>query len=56
MKLSEVDIKEEPMPGWSRTGVVFRAYRLDGTPLYVGAETREELVRKLVEEGYVGKE
>jgi hypothetical protein len=29
------------MPGWSRTGVVYRAYEVDGTPLYLGAETFE---------------
>lgn len=35
------------MPGWSRTGKVFRGYYLDGTPIYLGKETLEEFMREL---------
>lgn len=36
-----VSLRQEECGGWSSTGVAWRAYRADGTPLYLGGETRE---------------
>ena len=32
---------------WSSIGVAYRAFYADGVPLYMGAETREELVANI---------
>lgn len=47
-------IRKEPEP-YSSTGVAYRAYHPDGSPLYMGEETMEALVKRL-EEFYPGVE
>lgn len=43
-----VEIREELEP-YSSTGTVFRAYLTDGTPLYMGAETKSALLNRVLE-------
>jgi hypothetical protein len=45
----EVEVRQTYVGRWSRTGYAWNAYLLDGTNLYCGAETREDLITKLVE-------
>lgn len=44
----KVMIREEKEP-YSKTGVAWRAYEPDGTPMYMGAETQAELETRVRE-------
>lgn len=45
----EVVVEVYDMPSWlSSTGKSYRAFR-DGSPLHIGAETREKLVERVLE-------
>jgi hypothetical protein len=46
----KVIVRKEHVGGWSSTGFVHRAYREDGSPLYLGAETLEELEARVLED------
>jgi hypothetical protein len=42
-------IVREMVEPYSKTGVAWRAFEEDGTPLYIGAETRAELEARVRE-------
>ncbi len=44
----KVIIQEGPEP-YSKTGMAFRAYEPDKTPMYLGAETLEALKRRILD-------
>jgi hypothetical protein len=43
-----VVIRPEPEP-YSKTGIAWRAYQENDVPLYMGAETQEELRRRVLD-------
>lgn len=47
-KVKIIEIREEAEP-YSRTGKAFRAYDENGSRLYMGAETRDSLVKRIRE-------